>query len=225
MSLTDYLGYLYWYLTQVPTVTYCEQPIDWIIARPGAFWSNLPYLLLGLWLINNKGLARQFGVYALLIGTMSSIYDATFRLWAQHLDLIAMFLFISFLLALNIQIIWKNQLWARILKYGLPIISLLITVFIGGSVGQTLFFIISTISVLSYYLYPNKQLNWTPLYLGIGLIVVGYLFWLPDRLQVLCLDWTIFNGRAVFHYFTTATIFCLLNFYQLNKLKLDGLKI
>jgi len=207
------------YFSKVPTVNFCEAPNGTWIARPGYFISNFSYLFLGFYLFFKKGLARQFSYFVFLIGLMSSVYDATYRLWAQHLDLLAMFIFISFLAELNYQIIFKSTKFSRLIQFGLPTFSIFLIFITGFSSGQILFAIFTIITLISYFYLPiRKTLNYNNLYLAVIFLIIGFLAWIPDRLQSICFDLTIFNGRAIFHYLTTFTIFFVYKFYAENKL-------
>ena len=87
---------------KLPTVSYCETPTGMFIERPGYFISNIPYILLGVYLLTQKGLyAKAFGIIAICVGVFSGIYDASYKFNAQLLDLAAMFLLVSFLVIIN----------------------------------------------------------------------------------------------------------------------------
>jgi hypothetical protein len=74
--------------------------------NPADAWSNLPYLLLGLWMwrearrLGRPDLAR-FGPAGVAIGVFSFAYHASYTFALQFLDFVAMFLFCFTVLARN----------------------------------------------------------------------------------------------------------------------------
>lgn len=94
-----------WYEGQVnygtPNVDWCEPTVCGWINEPANTWSNLLFLLIGLWLwkkITNP-IVQSFGLIVFIMGCLSAIYHATNNLLTQYFDFIGIVLMASFLLA------------------------------------------------------------------------------------------------------------------------------
>jgi hypothetical protein len=207
-------------LFSAPTVTYCEQAVEGLIARPGYALSNIPYILLGIYLIVKRKESRlnlPFGLLSILIGTASFIYDATYLLLTQIIDLSAMFIFILFLLGLNLKRLKSIQANVLFLSGFLAfVVMVLFTLFIGGSMGRLLFGI-GVVSVLvTELLIRLRNHDYTDkyFYLAITVFIMGFGIWLIDANKIWCDQNNVFNGRSIFHYATTIAIFFLYRFYK-----------
>ncbi len=161
-------------------------------------------ILDAFFLFSQDWLGRKFGFYALLIGSFSFIYDATYTLWSQHLDLLGMFLFLGFILSLNVQVITHNSKLSLLAQLGTSLLSLLIIFVLGGSAGQLLFLALAIITVFSFTWLPHKkQIQWQSLALSLVILALGFAIWIPDRLQIFCHGLPLLYGRSVFHYAST----------------------
>ncbi len=201
-----------------PTVKYCENAVSGVIARPGYFISNLPFILLGIWLLFKKDrLSKVFGLFSIGIGLASSIYDASFRYNAQIIDLKMMFAFINFLIILNLNSLFKLSKARSIalfiilqLIYGVLLITL------KGGIGSLLFGIaVAALIGMQFWIWKLNS-NSEKMFWSIAFIVfiLGWLIWQFDANQIWCDPSTLFNGRAVFHYLTTVAIYFLWRHYN-----------
>lgn len=104
-----------WYDAQIyygtPNVDWCEPTVCAVINEPANTWSNLPFLLIGLWVWTRmRGtVAGSFGIVIFLMGLLSGIYHATNNRFTQHLDFMGMSLMTSFLLAFVTRRILKKE--------------------------------------------------------------------------------------------------------------------
>lgn len=99
-----------WYEAQQyfgpPNVNWCEPTICALINEPANTWSNLGYMIVGLYFIFPKGsqgfrLLFHYGVIIFLMGLMSFLYHATNNFLTQIFDFLGMFGLTSILLALQ----------------------------------------------------------------------------------------------------------------------------
>lgn len=207
------------FLLQTPTVEYCEVALDALIARPWYALSNIAFLIAGIAILRHGGRhSRLFGGLALLIGTLSFIYDSTFTYISQLFDLSGMLLLIGYLLYLNLCRIMPRRFLKRLLLTGL-VIALSLIILFKGYAGNIVF----GSAVLGYvgselYLIRAKKHSRPTLWLfAFGLFVVGVLFWLSDTTQLYCADIGLLNGRAIFHYTNAISIYALFRYYQLQR--------
>jgi hypothetical protein len=204
------------YLLSAPTIQYCEAALDMLIARPWYAASNLAFIVVGLIILLRGGkFSRLFGSLALLAGTLSFIYDATYTYLSQLFDLSGMLVLIGLLLYLNLSLIAKSQ---RSLVFGLvgSIIAILIAIiFFKGFAGNILFGLLVLTYVISevYLIRTKKHSHGRAWIFAFGVFVLGFIFWLFDASRLYCVDFGLLNGRSVFHYTNAVTIFLLYTFY------------
>lgn len=98
-----------WYQAQQelgpPNVNWCEPTRCAWINEPANTWSNLGFLLVGIFLVK-KLQERELSVFGWLIlamGFFSSVYHATNNYFTQMLDFVGMFLMMSFLFAFQLK--------------------------------------------------------------------------------------------------------------------------
>lgn len=220
MPLFFLLTYAMTSLLSAPTVTYCEAAVAGLIARPGYAVSNIPYIIIGVYLLikyRNTGLAKFFGASSIAIGVASFFYDASFTFASQLIDLMAMFSFIAILTVINLNRVKKLSYRSNLII----VLGLLATYFLAiyvlqGSTGRILFGIVAIFNIgCELYLwlkYRNYQLSyWIA---GIVLFIAGFGIWLLDANKIWCDPSNLFNGRAIYHYLTAVTIFLLFKHYQ-----------
>lgn len=202
-----------------PTVEYCEKPIEWIIARPGYFISNIPYLFVGVLLIRRKGISRLFGLAVIFIGLASMFYDASYTRIAQIVDLNAMFVFINLLFILNISSIKKTISTKTIIPiFLLSQLLYLVLILIFEKSGSLIFGLGAVAVVVSEFIkwrvYPKiVRRYWI---LAFGIFILGWAFWQVDARGIWCNDSNLLNGRAIFHYLTSYSIYFLYLHYERN---------
>jgi hypothetical protein len=202
-----------------PTVEYCEKATNFIISRPGYAISNLPYIFLGVFLLSKKPkLAKVFGSFSILMGLASFIYDSTFTLLSQLVDLSMMFLFINFLLFINIRRLNSNPPIKKLLVIYIFLFAVfLFTTFIlSGSTGRVLFGLSASLLVITeFYLNSRNKdhifKNWL---IALTFFIFGFGIWLLDANQIWCDTNNILNGRNIFHYLTAISIYYLYKHYQ-----------
>jgi Ceramidase len=89
-----------------PNVDWCEEELCAWITNPADTWSNLLYVVLGLWMWRearrrgSRALA-PFGPASIAVGVFSFAYHASYTWLLQFFDFVGMFLFCFCVLALN----------------------------------------------------------------------------------------------------------------------------
>lgn len=207
---------------QKPVMEYCEKAGGGIIARPGYFISNFAYIIIGFILLTKKRkISKAFGIFAILIGVASGIYDASYRANAQFLDVTVMFGFVIFLFCLNLQCIFNLNVRKLVLLYILFIIVYLLFADLFFTKGAGLIpFGAGVVGVIASQLYIWFKLDkntysannkiWIASFV---IFFAGYLIWQFDAHNIICDKFNLFNGRGIFHYLTSIVILLLSNFY------------
>jgi len=209
-------------LLGAPTIEFCEKAGTGPIKRPFYALSNFAYLFIGL-IILKKGqgsrLSKQFGYLSILIGFFSFIYDASYTYFSQLIDLLGMLLFVNLLIYLSAKRFFLFsgrkiiffQFWA--ICFGI-----LTIIYFKSMAGEFVFglFIIFAI-ILEFLLWRKKKaLNFSLWLQGVGVFILGFLFWLPDALGLFCDPNNYINGRSIFHLLTALTIYLLYQYYSLQ---------
>jgi len=208
--------------SKLPSVYFCEEATSQFIARPGYFVSNIPYILLGIYLllIPKNQSAKLIGISSILVGTFSSIYDASYTFYANILDLMGMLILINILFYISLKnIIKNNKLLISILTIN-QILYLVLALVIQARIGQIWF----AVNILFYIIIESiilikKRNNLNSKYFIIGLLtfLIGVAFWIPDGLHLYCFPSDWLQGRGIFHYITTIAIYLIYRYYISNK--------
>ena len=89
-----------------PNVNWCEEELCSLIVNPADTWSNLVYVVLGLfmWYVARRAGRsdlRLFGPASIAVGVFSFAYHASYTWLLQFFDFVAMFLFCFTVIARN----------------------------------------------------------------------------------------------------------------------------
>ena len=206
------------YLFSSPTVQYCEVATSMLIARPWYALSNVAFLVVGILILLRGGrYSRLFGSMALLVGSLSFMHDASYTYLAQLVDLSGMLLLVSVLLYLNLQ----PLLLKRLLIIGLAvsfIFALCTIIALRGFAGDIFFGLLILGYIVSemYLLRTGRHTRSRRWLLALGIFLLGFIFWLCDASHFYCANVGLFNGRAIFHYTNSITIYLLFIYYGLQ---------
>lgn len=199
--------------TKLPTVYYCEEAQDAIIARPGYFVSNFAYIFIGVYLLAQRDkFAKILGILSIAVGFFSGMYDASFRFNAQILDLMGMFGLVIFLLMYNFyKLKLIRKLYALITGMLLLLGYLVSIIVIEGQSGRWLFGVSLVLIIITEYLLYKRQVIGYYKYFVIALVMflIGFMIWSFDALEILCSPIKYLNGRAIFHCITAVSILYL----------------
>jgi hypothetical protein len=215
----------------VPTMKYCETNLCSLVAAPANTWSNIFYIVVGIYLISisrkEKGLLlKLIGPLAIFCGLASGIYHATFSYVWQAFDNGAMFIFISLLLVFNLYRLKTKHISTKLLS-GLFILLNIASIsaffykktLFGINVGITIF-AVELIAVLTIeailYAKAKAKYKLDNLLFAFGLLIVGWGIWWLDFLKIWC-DPNIFhliNGHATWHILTALSFIFIYKFYK-----------
>ncbi len=102
-----------WYDAQqtygAPNVNWCEPTQCALINEPANTWSNLSYLLIGLILVRKlrDRPVSWFPLAVVVMGLLSAVYHASNNYLTQFFDFVGMYLMMSFLLAFNVNRVFR----------------------------------------------------------------------------------------------------------------------
>jgi hypothetical protein len=196
-----------------PNVDWCEPTVCAWINEPANTWSNLPFLLIGLWLWKRTAtpFVRSFGGIVFIMGLLSAIYHATNNLLTQYFDFFGMALMTSFILAFILRRILssaKNPVAQKPFDHYFWFFmscNLTILIFLGLlKLPVQLMLLLNTIPILLAELYcflilkRTKKFYWFAL--SFATLVVAQIFAQIDLKRIYCEPTNlIMHGHVVWH--------------------------
>lgn len=216
-----------------PTIQFCEKNLCSFITAPSNTFSNLAYIIIGVYLLlkrkNESSSLRLklISISAILTGVASFLYHASFTLFFQFFDLSAMYLFSSLLIVLN----WKRLMGGSDRKLLFSFIGLvfssMVVLFIFKKIGIYIFALHLLIAMslelkiflkkktlehkfdISFFSYYKNFL------ISIILFGVAFGFWILDYKRIVCdPDNHILQGHAIWHILTAFCYLFLFKFYS-----------
>lgn len=210
-------------LLSEPSVRFCEPVLGGLIKRPYYALSNLGFIFVGLFILHkdrNTFLGVSFGYIALLVGTLSLIYDATYTRLTQLFDISGMLIFVGLLLFLSLNALTEITL-RRYLSISVPgfVVAMTLIYLIAGQSGNIIFGSIALLVVFLEFLNFKKKvhINYKYFLIALLLLIIGFAAWIPDTTRILCFKVGFLNGRAIFHYLNALGIYYLYFFYSSQK--------
>lgn len=210
------------------THQWCEEKICGPIREPSNAFSNVSFLIIGIYIIahcSKKKFAhlRVLGIFSILIGLMSGVYHATSSFEGEVLDYSSMFLMSTYFVCANLARLYQ---WsgARLKWWALGIF----VVSVGGilllEVVGAIFFGLQLAFAfwLELLLWKRSVVNYgyRPFLLSSLLFAIAYLFWNLDRLKILCdPNNHILTGHAVWHILNAVAILFIYRFYSQFELR------
>lgn len=95
-------------------VKWCEPRVCGWINEPYNAWSNLGYLVAGVWIWRAAGSSKAgkgFGAAVFLMGAFSFFYHATNNFLTQALDFLGMYLMVYYVLGTNLRRLGMPRAW------------------------------------------------------------------------------------------------------------------
>lgn len=216
-----------WSTYRPAQIKYCEENLcSWIVA-PSNTWSNLGYILLGIWLwrkfVKEKvGPVFWFAAAAVATGVASFLYHASFSYFWQVFDYMGMYMFSGLIIALNcVRVGWIAPRKFPFLYLTLVVTAVLPFLLSGGVFGRLLFaaHIITGFS-LEVFLYRKSKETSRPIdyrfyWTTIAIFFVSYAAWWVDAADVLCDPKDhIIQGHAVWHLVNAFCFLTMSKFYR-----------
>lgn len=218
---------------------YCEAFRDSVIKQPSNTWSNLGFVVAGLWITwglrrdlltgtqrpnpvcSRPTLSTLYATLVVLLGPGSMAMHGSGTEWGETTDVLSMLLYIAFPAAYSIIRISNSKASMFTPVYvgliALPGVPLLTGVM--NFSGSTLYLLLVpgvAISELWRCLRnPGTRLARKWLLLATGLFVTGFVIWLLSHTGApLCDPASLIQGHAVWHLLSAAATVALFRYYQ-----------
>ncbi len=212
--------------TGAPNIKWCEETLCQWVSEPANTWSNLGYLVVGLFIIlhayktNQSGACRQFGFIISIMGCLSLIYHLSNFYLTQILDFMGMFLFLSWAIGCNL---------IRLKKLRLETLNVFMLVFVTSVTAivhvmykleihfQILILIGALVIVFTEFLARNRQkLRYHWFFLSLLFLAGAFAFSAMDVSRFWCDPTQHFlfsQGHAIWHWLSAVAMFGVYRHY------------
>lgn len=204
---------------------FCEANSCGWIAWPADTWSNVGYVLVGIWILR---IAKResgnsfFGWAAVLVGFLSAAFHGTGTQWGFILDVSSMFPFSVYFITANTKRLWPALFRDEVDAPLFFLITLALSVVLlrlWPAFGVNLFIIHCFIWGIEELILGFKEPWWKgkykPLAKLVGCFVVAYSFWWLDTLGILCNPNNhILTGHSVWHLTNAFCFYFAYRFYE-----------
>jgi len=223
--------------TCMPDRCFCERIRPGTIRQPVNTWSNLAFVLTGLFVIAMAGrdLAQAsrsgtsnpmrtrpvypvvYGISTILIGTGSMFYHMSLAFAGQVVDVLSMYLLTSFMLLYNLSRMRRVRSGTFVVCY------LLLNVSVGyGSIRlpvlrRYLFLALLLAVAVSKLVVRRKRrprMTMAFLYAGLVSLAMACVIWILDITRVVCAPDSWFQGHAMWHVLMAALIGFIYLYYR-----------
>lgn len=212
-----------WSQFKPAVLQFCERPLCAWIREPANTWSNLSYILIGLWLIHQAKKqdtphTSLLGIYSIILGFMSFFYHASGTFIGEVLDFSSMFLLSSFCLSSSLTRFydWDYKSLRMISVSTVAISACLLVLF--QSIGVELFALqLFGTLIFEYLIYKQKKekTQYKPLLWFMVSFTVAYIVWQLDHKHIVCYpDFHWINGHAIWHILTAVGIYFIFKYYS-----------
>ena len=209
------------------TFDFCEENRCGWVAQPANTWSNIAFVIAGIYLIirywkDKWAPIKHLPIILIFLGISSGLYHASCIFTFQAADLSSMFLCSVLFLTLNLRrlnIINKHQIY--LFFWGLTISSIVILA-VFHKFGR-LAFTIQVVSVIitEFMIFHAKAKNiqffsyYKEMLLGLGSFLIGYIVWILDLKQLITSPENhYFQGHALWHVFCALSLVFFYRFYN-----------
>lgn len=212
-----------WSGLKPPTIQFCEANLCSWIATPANTWSNLPYILIGFWLLR-KGLidknyvSKIIGTVSIIVGMSSFAYHASFTFVGQFFDLSSLFFLAAILLVFNLRRLNTISLNNQFNVFLIISITSMIILLIFNKTGKALF-AVELISALLIELHISRKQNngivYKDLLIALSIFIMAFVIWILDVTKIVCDPNNHFiQGHAIWHIMTSLCFPLLYRFYK-----------
>jgi hypothetical protein len=225
---------------------FCESNrMDQLIRQPSNTWSNLGYLVVGLFALtlgvqdfkktgrkqSDNFLVRypifsiMFGLSAIYLFVGSFLYHASLTSYFQKLDQTGLYsvvvVFITFNLYKIFPLIRVKEEWrsSHALMVAIAVgLNYLIFVKLWAININVLFptlVLLVFLTSIYYMLFVNRDHYFTNyLWAAYSILLLAGIIWILDRTNMVCSPDSIFQGHALWHLLTAASIFFIYLYYR-----------
>jgi hypothetical protein len=205
------------------TVKYCENNLHAWVRQPANTWSNLGYVLVGLWLyvqfrIQSPSLWMGIiPITAIAVGITSGLYHASYSFVFQVTDLASMYLFSSFLVTFNLKrLVSMPDGVSYLLYFGLFLVSFVAFMLIRKRSGFLIFAaqVLVAMALETAAWFGGETASRLNYIVAIALLAVSLVFWIVDyKGRFFDPDDHVLQGHAVWHLLSAVCLLFIYHYY------------
>lgn len=223
-EITEYVG--------APNIKWCEETICSWISEPANTWSNLGYILIGIFILwdtlrkkSNYNL-KQFGPIIIFMGLMSYVYHASNFYGSQILDFIGMFLFVGWVIGANLIRIGKlRKKWLLYFNISYTVILTIVLhyMYLYKLKFQVLILISAIFIIFLEVLAQNKdrtEIKW--FITSLIILAIAFAFSISDVEKIWCnpsLHGWFQQGHALWHWIASLAMWATYKHQSQEKLR------
>jgi hypothetical protein len=212
---------------------YCEHNTDCAIivqnqqlirvpAQPVNTWSNISFLILGLWVYRRRRsiTAVWFALSCVVLGAGSGAFHSFMSRGGHLADLIGMFLVFNFLAVYNMFVThrFKKFFYA----VAISAVMSLVTALYVADLSSTAVLGATGITVVVHLVFAviNKRITWQQAAMAIAPFLLAFAFRQMDVAGIFCFPNSIYQGHGVWHVLAAVGIYQVFHLLEGMHLKL-----
>lgn len=210
-----------WHGWALPDIKHCEANLGGWITAPANTWSNLAYILVGLWLWRKArreggSAAAAMGPIAVACGVGSFLFHGSYTFFFQVFDYVGMFLYILWVMVFALRRLGKLGAASSARAYwaGVAASVVLLLAFRRASWPiQALFGaqVVAAVALESWVFATRREgVSYAGLVATAALFALGQAFWHLDHADFFCRPEALLQGHAIWH---VVTAFCFVTSY------------
>jgi len=213
----------YWYDAAekfgAPNIKWCEETLCHVITEPANTWSNLAYIIIAIIMFfitrKMKSKSLRFAPYAMFLMGAGSFYFHMSNFYvSQVIDFVGMFIFVHWLVAINLIRAKKFNLKKVSLLYiGFMLVNCLVMHLLYLNTTNFQFLIVIAVVLVLYSEYlarKNGSLPSTSKFLKAGFVgvLIAETFSLLDMSRIMCNPENhVIQGHAIWHLISSIALF------------------
>jgi hypothetical protein len=199
--------------TGAPNIKWCEETLCQWISEPANTWSNLGYLIVGLFIViiaskkNHNRSMKQFGPIIIFMGAMSFFYHLSNFYGSQILDFVGMFFFVGWAIGMNLirlgKLKDKNLIWFNLVLGGMLVLAMHVMYLMG--IKYQVLIILTALIIIATEMMARKLIKVHYGWFGVTLLtlIIAFGFSISDGQRIWCHPsehgW-LSQGHAVWHW-------------------------
>lgn len=223
-----------------PNVKWCEENLCGYITAPANTWTNLSYMIFGLWMMRDGSKKKSntlyfVGVASILVGVTSFVYHASYTAQGQFLDFVGMYMFSVIPVVLNgrrLQVLKKKH--ELVVGVGAVILLSVFTALVQLEIVMNpkkfpiqllVAFLVAITLVQEVILYRRKvEARRANFYLSVFFIAAAFSCSIMDATNVWCDPHDhVIQGHGMWHILSSISLQFIYMFYSQFDLNKDPL--
>ena len=211
-----------WSQFQPGHLDFCEAKLCAWIVKPAETWSNMAFVVIGLYIIylarkENRPHLLPIGIVAQFLGVFSGLYHATGTFIGEWLDISSMILFTGTGIVYNLRRLFLIPKRSMVLIFATLMLTSMVLIYYFEKLGVVLFgmqFI--GCALMELYLFSKAPVKANYFYFKAMVVtfLVAWGVWWLDIMKIWCNpDNHIFTGHAFWHVATSFTFLFVYHFF------------